>query len=127
METIIILALIFGLGFILGISISTTFHRAILREFLKEFGYDTPEKLRELHKKIADKLKDEPQDDRPLIRIKLEQHQGVIFAYREDDNTFIGQGTDRESLIASIMHRVKGVTIEITNGELLQKSHTQNG
>jgi hypothetical protein len=62
-----------------------------------------------------------------VIKIRLEQHQGILFAYREDDSTFLGQGLTREDLIASIMHRIRGCTIEIVNGELLRETHTQTG
>ena len=93
-------------------------------------GYDTPTKLKELHDKIASRIEDDEHTlatGKPLIRVKLEQHQGVIFAYREDDSTFIGQGTDQDSVIKSITHRIRGCTIEIVNGELLRENNTQTG
>jgi hypothetical protein len=101
-----------------------------MREFLKELGYDTEEKLRELHDRIADKLTADNSaavDGDPVIKIRLEQHQGVIFAYREDDSTFIGQGNTREDLLASIMHRIRGCTVEIVNGELLREDRPKTG
>jgi hypothetical protein len=106
------------------------FHRSIMREFLKELGYDTEEKLRELHDRLARKLTADNSaalSGKPVIKIRLEQHQGILFAYREDDSTFLGQGNTREDLIASIMHRIRGCTVEIVNGELLRESHTQTG
>jgi len=115
------------LGFLIGAWCSSMFHRAIMREFLRELGYDTEEKLRDLHDRLALKLTADNSAavaGKPVIKIRLEQHQGVLFAYREDDSTFLGQGNTREDLVASIMHRIRGCTIEIVNGELLQKSHT---
>ena len=118
------------LGFMIGCWISSIFYRSVIREFLKELGYDTPERLRELHDRIADRL---TADDsaavagKPVIKIRLEQHQGIIFAYREDDSTFLGQGNTREDLLASIMHRIRGCTVEIVNGELLRENNTQTG
>jgi ferritin-like protein len=129
-ETVLIVVVLMSLGFVLGAWISSIFHRSILREFLKELGYDTPEKLRELYDRLALKL---TADDsaavagKPVIKIRLEQHQGIIFAYREDDQTFVGQGNTREDLVASIMHRIRGCTIEIVNGELLRENNTQTG
>jgi hypothetical protein len=124
-ETVIVTFVLMFLGFCIGLWISGTFHRAIMREFLKELGYDTPEKLRELHDKIAQRIEDDSAavDGKPVIKIRLEQHQGVIFAYRVDDSTFIGQGNTREDLIASIMHRIRGCTVEIVNGELLRENN----
>jgi len=121
---IIVLAIMFVLmGVIIGSWVSHLFHRAIMREFLKELGYDTPEKLKQLHDQVAEKLirdNSAAQSGKPVIRIRLEQHQGILFAYREDDQTFVGQGNTREDLVASIMHRIRGCTIEIVNGELLK-------
>ncbi len=121
---IIVLAIVFVIiGVIIGSWISHLFHRVIMREFLKELGYDTPEKLKQLHDQVAQKLINDnsaAQPGKPVIRVRLEQHQGIIFAYREDDSTFIGQGNTREDLVASIMHRIRGCTIEIVNGELLK-------
>jgi hypothetical protein len=129
-ETVLIVVVLMSLGFIIGAWVSSIFHRSIMREFLKELGYDTTEKLLELHERLARKL---IQDNsaasagEPVIKIRLEQHQGILFAYREDDSTFLGQGLTREDLVASIMHRIRGCTIEIVNGELLRESHTQTG
>jgi hypothetical protein len=126
-ETVLVVVVLMTLGFVLGAWISSIFHRSIMREFLKELGYDTEEKLRDLHERLAKKLTADNSAavaGKPVIKIRLEQHQGVLFAYREDDSTFLGQGNTREDLVASIMHRIRGCTIEIVNGELLRESHT---
>ncbi len=128
---IIVLAIVFVImGVIIGSWISHLFHRAIMREFLKELGYDTPEKLKQLHDQVAQKLTEDnsaAQGGKPVIRVRLEQHQGIIFAYREDDQTFVGQGNTQEDLVASIMHRIRGCTIEIVNSELLRENDTKTG
>ena len=129
-ETVLVVVVLMTLGFVIGAWCSSIFHRSIMREFLKELGYDTEEKLRELHDRLAKKLIQDNSaalSGKPVIKIRLEQHQGILFAYREDDSTFLGQGITREDLIASIMHRIRGCTIEIVNGELLRESHTQTG
>jgi hypothetical protein len=129
-ETVLVVVVLMTLGFIIGAWVSSIFHRSIMRGFLKELGYDTPEKLRELHERLAKKLTADNSaalDGKPVIKIRLEQHQGILFAYREDDQTFLGQGNTREALIASIMHRIRGCTVEIVNGELLRENNTQTG
>ncbi len=128
---IIVLAIVFVIiGVVIGSWISHLFHRTIMREFLNELGYDTPEKLKQLHDQVAEKLINDNSaavSGKPVIKIRLEQHQGIIFAYREDDSTFLGQGNTREDLVASIMHRIRGCTIEIVNGELLRENNTKIG
>ena len=129
-ETVLVVVVLMSLGFILGAWVSSIFHRSIMREFLKELGYDTEEKLRELHDRLARNLTADNSaalSGKSVIKIRLEQHQGILFAYREDDSTFLGQGLTREDLVASIMHRIRGCTVEIVNGELLRESHTQTG
>jgi hypothetical protein len=129
-ETVLIVVVLMTLGCILGAWVSSIFHRSIMREFLKELGYDTEEKLKQLHDRLAEKLTADNSaavDGKPVIKIRLEQHQGIIFAYREDDQTFIGQGNTREDLLASIMHRIRGCTVEIVNGELLRENNTKTG
>lgn len=61
--------------------------------------------------------------DTPAIKIRLEQHNGMIYAYREEDNGFIGQGTDYDTVVASIAQRLKNATVEIVNGDMLQKNN----
>ena len=129
-ETVIVVVVLMTLGFVIGAWCSSIFHRTIMREFLRELGYDTEEKLRELHDRLARKLTADnsaASAGKPVIKIRLEQHQGIIFAYREDDQTFIGQGNTREDLLASIMHRIRGCTVEIVNGELLREDRPQTG
>jgi hypothetical protein len=127
-ETVLVVVVLMSLGFILGAWVSSIFHRSIMREFLKELGYDTEEKLKQLHDRIARKLTADNSAavaGEPVIKIRLEQHQGILFAYREDDQTFVGQGNTREDLVASIMHRIRGCTVEIVNGELLRENNTK--
>ena len=96
----------------------------------------TPEKLKTMRDRLLEDIKEqdpqayreimqkiEQEEALPVIRLRLEQHQGILFAYREDDSSFVGQGSSQEDLIKSIAHRFKNVTVEFTNGELLQKNN----
>jgi hypothetical protein len=50
----------------------------------------------------------------------------VLYAYRKDDQQFLGQGTDREGLIASVTKRLQGVRLKISDqdgADLLQKNN----
>jgi uncharacterized protein YneF (UPF0154 family) len=80
-ETVLVVVVLMTLGFVLGAWISSIFHRSIMREFLKELGYDTEEKLRELYDRLALKLTADNSaalDGKPVIKIRLEQHQGIL-------------------------------------------------
>ena len=117
----------------MGISLANAFHRHMLRSIMRDMGI-TPEKLKTMRDNLLEDIRvQDPkayaeimkniQEDRPVIKIRLEQHQGILFAYREDDSSFLGQGNNKDDLIKSIGHRLKNVTIEITNGELLQENN----
>jgi hypothetical protein len=61
------------------------------------------------------------------VEITLEQHQGVIYAYRKDNQQFLGQGTDQAGLIDSISKRMTDVRLIIDQqdgADLLQKNNT---
>lgn len=110
------------------------FHTYMIRQILKELGI-TPDQLKDMEQrlmadleksdpKLAEQLRAEHEPQLPIMKVTVEQHQGTLFAYRADTKEFVGQGTDRDTLAQSIAHRVKGVRVEILNGELLQKSHS---
>jgi Sec-independent protein translocase protein TatA len=134
MEAWLLLVIVGVLGFVLGAKTMNLFHTHMIRNILRELGI-TPKQLKDVEQRLmqdlesqdpelALKLKSAKNDTLPVIKIKLEQHQGTLFAYRADTEEFVGQGVDRDSLATSIAHRFKGVRIEILNGELLQKSPT---
>lgn len=123
-ETIII----FVCGFALGHKLATLFHVAAFKKILEELGV-SEDQLRKLGRRAAEELGvDSPEFERNdglrEIHIKLEQHQGQIYAFRTDTDEFLGQGADQDSLIAHLKQRMTGVRLVVDEGsELLQKSH----
>jgi hypothetical protein len=62
-----------------------------------------------------------------VVEVKLEQHGGQIFAYRKSDDTFLAQGTDRDSLIERLNQTMRPCRILIDKedgADLLQKNNT---
>lgn len=131
MEALIELIIVFAIGWILGHRTSTAIHLTAFRTILRELGV-TREQLRKMAWKNGIHIPDdEPEDtteDMEVIHIKLESHQGQIYAFRKDNDAFLGQGADRDSLIAALAQRMNNVRLIIDDGEkLLQKSHSQTG
>lgn len=58
-----------------------------------------------------DKTKAEP--EYPVIEVKLEQHQGQIYAFRKDTDQFMGQGPDRESLLKRLAEQNSNFTMVV--------------
>ena len=69
-----------------------------LREFALRHGIELPQEDPSQEPAAA-----APEADSTEIRI--EQHQGQLFAWRVSDNTFMAQGADREGLFRSLEAR----------------------
>jgi len=124
-EDIILNILLFCVAFGLGVMAASRVHRQILGDLLRELGI-TPQQLESLQQRLATQI-DAGEQGLELVEIRLEKHQGLIFAYRCDDHQFLGQGTSIEDLTKSLANRIKGVRLVIReeNGaELLQKNNT---
>jgi hypothetical protein len=128
METAIIYLLVFALGWWAGSRLTASLNRIVFTTILKELGI-TEAQLRKLakdNKIIADPqdLEDaaDPEDDLTTIDVRIEEHQGQIYAYRRDNNEFLAQGTTKDQLINHVKSRMDNVRLIITEGEeLLQK------
>lgn len=119
-ETLILVALAFYIGW----KLSEFIHTTAMMVVMKELGV-SEEDLRRLAKKNNIHLKEPADSDRDAldeIHVKLEQHQGQIYAFRTDTDEFIAQGADRESLITHISRRFTNVRMIIDEGgEFIKK------
>ncbi len=112
----IILALLVGIW--IGKTVTNALNQMAFGRILQELGV-TEQQLR----KLKDQVQEDPsEDDLEEIHIKLEQHQGQIYAFRVDNDGFLGQGTDRESLIHHLQQRMTNVRLIIDEGRELIKN-----
>jgi len=102
------------------------------REILRDLGV-TEQQLRKLARdNDIDLTTENPQNaaEEPTLtpmEIKIEEVQGMLYAYRLDNNQFLGQGVDRDQLIDRLKENLTNVRLIISedNGSrLLQKSHS---
>jgi hypothetical protein len=130
-ETAIILVLAFAAGWYAGSTVTTYLLSLSFRQILDDLGVKN-EQLRKLATDVGIELpavNQNAQDGDPLtpLEIVLEQHQGVLYAYRKDNQQFLGQGTDQAGLIDSISKRMTDVRLIIDQqdgADLLQKNNT---
>ena len=129
MEQLLTYLLVAGLSFWIGMKLASVWQTIILKELLKDLGI-TDQQLRELAKKHGANLADSDEDSDELVltemEIRIEQHAGQLYAYRVEDDFFMGQGADRESLIKRIAEDVADVKLIIRdeNGaSLLKEAH----
>lgn len=105
MEYIVYLALGFAIGYLAASVVVTVRQAEAFRQILKDLGVTT-EQLLKLKDRI-DREDDTETTAQPVIEIRLEQHDGMIYAYRKSDSQFLAQGTDRTALIESLTERFK--------------------
>ena len=101
-------------------------HTKMIGEILQRAGV-TDDKLRTLITDLRSELPKDHEDALPKVEVKIEQHGGQLYAYRTDNDEFLGQGTDRETLIEAINQKTKDNFIMVVRqdqgGDLLQKSN----
>jgi hypothetical protein len=103
----IILALLVGIW--IGKTVTNAWNQFTFMEILKDLKVST-EDLRKLREQQDGILDPEPRDE---IEIKIEQHQGQLYAFRTDTDEFLGQGDNRDTLASRIAERHKGVKFRI--------------
>lgn len=98
------------------------------REILKDLGV-TEQQLRELAARNDLELpkKHSEEDTLTRIEVRIEEHNGCLYAYRLDNNQFLGQGTDRDQLLSRLKETLSNVKLIITEehgAALLQKNNS---
>jgi hypothetical protein len=126
-ETSVIIVVAFALGWYLGSKITAHLLALSFRQILTDLGIKN-EQLLKLAKNVGVDVPDTAahtaDDGLTPVEITLEQHQGVLYAYRKDTQQFLGQGTDQQGLIDSIARRMDNVRLIIDSkdgADLLQK------
>ena len=126
----IVLSLV--LGFVIGWRINQFLQLIAFKRILQELGISEVD-MRRLAKKNGIELPDEPRDPepaapgpQPVIEIRIEQHQGQLFAWRLDTDQFLAQGQDSEGLQQILQERFRDSRIVVRRdqgGDLLQKNN----
>jgi hypothetical protein len=130
MEILIVVIVAFAFGWYAGSWVTTHLMALSFRQILNDLGVKNSQ-LRQLAENVGLELPDVNQntaDGNTLtpLEVTIEQHQGVLYAYRKDTKQFLGQGTDQAGLIDSISKRMTDVRLIIDSADgadLLQKNN----
>jgi hypothetical protein len=130
METLILVVIAFVFGWYAGSQITTYLLSLSFRQILNDLGVKDQQLLK-LAQDIdpdfsAVNASTDSGDSLTPLEITLEQHQGVLYAYRKDNSQFLGQGTDQTTLVNSISKRMDNVRLIIDQqdgADLLQKNN----
>jgi hypothetical protein len=129
----LIYILIFAAGFYVGYRVNDYFTRMAVHSMLEDMGITT-EQLKQIEKKAIAAAAAEDEDGLPIIEIRIEEHSGVLYAFRKDNDEFLGQGATREALIDRLGEKLRQVKLSIAQadgaafiGENVHVSYDTNG
>ena len=120
MDTILFLIVIFVAGFFVGFKVQEKIMFYTMAEMFKKAGITN----KELDKFIghwAEDMQDEAvekdEEGYEIVNIKVEKHGEVLYAFRKDNDQFLGQGDSKESLIKRLGEKAVGVRMVIDEGD----------
>lgn len=106
------LLIVFALGWWLGGLVNTALQRMAFLKILADLGVSR-EQLERVKSQNLAAIEEDLDPPEKTLEIKLEQHQGVIYAFRKDNDHFLGQGSDREQLIDRLRQQFSGIDGQI--------------
>ncbi len=121
MEYLIIATAAFWIGY----KVSEIMHVLSFKKILEELGVGKDQLIKLRAQAERELAEDQDPEGLEVIHIKLEQHQGQIYAFRSDTDQFLGQGADRDSLIDHLKQRMNHVRLIVDEGgDLLRKNNS---
>jgi hypothetical protein len=131
MELLILVVIAFAFGWYAGSWVTTHLLALSFRQILNDLGVKN-EQLRKLATDVGIELpavnaSTLDGDQLTPLEVTIEQHQGVLYAYRKDNKQFLGQGTDQTTLVDSISKRMTDVRLIIDTADgadLLRKNNS---
>jgi uncharacterized membrane protein len=82
-------------GAAIGWRASLVLYREVIQDLLVKAGVDNKDLLKIKQAAEADNSSAD-------VAIKVESHSGHLYAYRKDNDEFLAQGADKDSLLAAI-------------------------
>ncbi len=82
---------------------SKIFHRELIKQILKDAGvsnHDLQKAQRHIQQQIIEDTT--PQE----VNINVEQHSGCYYAFRKENDEFLGQGEDYVTLLTALQRRL---------------------
>jgi hypothetical protein len=128
MDNLIALIVIFAFGWYIGSKVQFWLDQITFKHILDDLGVTNKQLTSLISQDDIPDVNENAADGNQLtpLEITLEQHQGVIYAYRKDNQQFLGQGTDQQGLIDSISKRMTDVRLIIDSADgadLLRKNN----
>jgi len=110
-------------GIYIGFKVCDAYHRHMIGSVLEDMGI-SPEDRKRMVEHCKQEL--DAAADKELVIIKIEQHSECLYAYRRDNDEFLGQSTTADGLIKLLTEKMKDVRFAVADGEggeLVRKSN----
>lgn len=123
------LAAFFVLGWYFGSKLTAAFHIRLFKMILEDLKISNADLIGVARRTGANfitpeqdaKLKAAEELDLEKIEIKVEKHNDTLYAFRTDNDQFLGQGSTREELIDAMAQRLKNVHLTVVEGNEYMK------
>jgi hypothetical protein len=106
---------LFAVGVFIGYKINDWVIRKTFAQMIEEAGL-ADGRMDQFIQYWAAEMGEQVSDQREDLRARLEKIGDQIYCYNKDTNEFLGQGRDREELIAVLTERIGSVTL-LVNAE----------
>jgi hypothetical protein len=114
---ILLILLLAGMAFYAGVRLATIWQQMVFKKILDDLGV-TDKQLHKLTDTLADDETETEVDGETIklkiMEIKIEEHQGQLYAYKLEDDQFLGQGKSREDLLESLKANLTNVKLIIS-------------
>lgn len=110
------------IGWVIGHRVATFLQVMAFKRVLEDLGI-SEQQMRDLALKNGIEIPEQEEPQMSEHEITVEQHGGQLYAFKTDGE-FIGQGKDKEALVARIAERFKNVRFTVKEGSEFLKDPT---
>ena len=133
MEVLFEYVIVFSLGWYLGSKVTGYFQMKVFQHVLAELKIDPKDLIRVARKDAPDSILaqlDEIESHVDSVEnaalekidIKVEKHSNTLYAFRSDNDQFLGQGATKDELIEAMSQKMKNVRLIVVEGNEYMKS-----
>lgn len=101
MEVLAVVAAV-AVGFYAGFKFNERIMAQVLRELLDRAGVSEADM-----RAMMQDLPEDHEDSLPRVAVRVEVNGDQLFVYREDTQEFLGQGHDRDTVLAAVAERFR--------------------
>jgi hypothetical protein len=118
MDSILFILIIFVAGLYIGYKVQEKIMFYTMAEMFKQAGITNKELDKFIgHFKEDFEVDTKDEEGYEVVDIKVEKHGEVLYAFRKDNDQFLGQGSCKESLIARLGEKAVGIRMVVAEGD----------